>query len=314
MSRNVYLWDPACLEHDTGTHPECIARARALSPDNMIETVPHLDAPPIEPHDAVQWICELHARDYHDEIKALCGGIAGRVPMQDGDTILSPGSYGAALAAVNAVLTAADAIVTGEADNAFCAIRPPGHHALANRQMGFCLFGNVSILARYLQKHHGVGRVAIVDWDVHHGNGTQDFFYEDSSVLFISLQQFPFWPGSGSEAERGRGAGEGFTLNIPFPSHTHEPAYFAKFESIVLPALNKFKPEFMIVSAGFDAHRDDPLGELELTEAGYARMTRWLKDVADQHCAGRIVSCLEGGYNLEALQASVAAHVNALTE
>lgn len=312
--RTAYLWDAVSLDHDTGRHVECIDRARRLAPDTMRRHIPGLNHVAIDGHDAVAWISELHVRDYHDWVKRRCENEVDRSLLDHGDTVVSHQSYEAAIASVNAALTAGDLVVSGRASNAFCAMRPPGHHALPDEAMGFCLFGNVAILARYLQLHHGIGRVAIVDWDVHHGNGTQHFFYEDPSVFFVSLHQHPLWPGSGRASERGDGAGEGFTLNIPIAPFTSESDYLATFDAKVVPALDSFRPEFVIISAGFDAHVDDPLASLQLTESGFAQMTRRLNELAHRHCGGRIVSCLEGGYNLDALEGSVAAHVVALGE
>lgn len=314
MTDTAYYWDATCLEHDTGRHVECIDRARRLEPSQLRRTVPKLDPRPIIEHDAVDWICKVHVRDYHDWVRRRCETETERSLLDHGDTVVSRRSYAAAVAAVDAALTAGDAVATGRASSAFCGVRPPGHHALPDEAMGFCLFGTISILARYLQLRHGVGRVAIVDWDVHHGNGTQHFFYEDPSVFFVSLHQHPLWPGSGRASERGDGPGEGFTLNVPIPPFTPESDYLSTFEAKVLPALDVFRPEILLISAGFDAHVADPLASLQLTEAGFSQLTRWLRQLADQHCRGRIVSCLEGGYNLDAVEASVAAHVNALME
>jgi acetoin utilization deacetylase AcuC-like enzyme len=180
--------------------------------------------------------------------------------------------------------------------------------------MGFCIFANVSIAARYLREHHRVDRIAIVDFDVHHGNGTQDVFYQDGNVLFVSLHQHPLWPGTGMSDERGEGPGMGATLNIPIRPFTNESGYLETFEAQALPAVHAFRPEFLLVSAGFDAHEDDPIANLLLTEKGFGQLTRWLKEAAIEHCQERIISCLEGGYNLDALQRSVAAHVMALME
>ena len=310
MSATAYYWDALSLQHDTGPHVECIARAEFLAPEKMNGLVANLSALPVSRHDAKAWIRQVHRPEYHDFVAEACR--SGRRLLDEGDTHVCPHSYDAAIAAVDAVLTAADAVMDGSALNAFCAIRPPGHHALATRAMGFCLFGNVAILARYLQKQHRIGKVAIVDWDVHHGNGTQDIFCADPSVLFISLHQFPLWPGSGRADESGDGPGKGATLNIPVPPGTSEADYLRRFEGVVLPKLSAFRPEFLLISAGFDAHRDDPLGGLLLTEQGFAQMTNWLKGIAADTAGGRIISCLEGGYNLPALQRSVAAHVTAL--
>ena len=312
MARISYLWDPISLVHDTGAHVESIARAEHLSPERIKPQLPILDFAQVADHDAPRWIMEIHAKSYHDWVKTSCE--EGRRLLDHGDTFVCERSYEAALGSVNAALTAADLVLGDKCSAAFCAMRPPGHHALPEGAMGFCLFANISILARYLQQQHGVGKIAIVDWDVHHGNGTQAIFYEDPSVLFISLHQSPLWPGTGMASERGTGAGRGFTLNLPISPSTTEADYLARFESEVLPALREFRPEFLLVSAGFDAHRDDPLADLRLTETGYAALTRHLNEVSADFCQGRTISLLEGGYNLPALQASVIAHVQALGE
>jgi acetoin utilization deacetylase AcuC-like enzyme len=201
----------------------------------------------------------------------------------------------------------------GRIKSAFCAVRPPGHHADSRRAMGFCLFNNVAVAARYLQQHHGLDRILIVDWDVHHGNGTQEIFYEDPTVFYFSTHQYPHYPGTGTEDERGRGAGEGFTLNCPLPAGTGDHVYLEIFEKVLVPAAKGFRPDFVLISSGFDAHRDDPLAGMCLTGHGYAGMTRILRQIADLHCGGRIVSCLEGGYNLEALADSAEAHLEVLS-
>jgi acetoin utilization deacetylase AcuC-like enzyme len=311
MALTAYIWSPKTLTHDTGERVECIARTEALAPTKIRALIPQLQIAEIPVRESMPWIVRVHSPAYVNFVRDICergGGL-----LDQGDTLVSGGSFEAAIAAVDSVLTAADLLMAGKVDNAFCAVRPPGHHALPDRAMGFCVFANISILARYLQQHHGLAKVGIVDWDVHHGNGTQDIFYEDSSVLFISLHQFPLWPGTGRASERGRGAGEGFTINIPIAPGTSEAEYLARFEQCVLPAIDDFAPDVLLISAGFDAHRDDPLGGLRLTESGFACMTTQLRAVADRHCKGRIISCLEGGYNLDALQASVVAHVGALT-
>jgi len=312
MTRTAYYWDPISLQHDTGEHVETILRAERLEPEKMDRLVGGLDARQIERHDTAEWICHVHDRDYHDWVKQVCEGGGGLLDL--GDTPVSTRSYDAALASVDAALTAADAIMAGRIDNAFSAMRPPGHHALPSQAMGFCIFGNLAILVRYLQKKHGVGRIAIVDFDVHHGNGTQHVFWRDPDVFFASLHQFPLFPGSGAAHEQGDGPGMGATLNVPISPGTSEEDYLAAFEANVLPAVDDFRPEFLIVSAGFDGHVADPIAQLCLTEEGYAGMTRDLKKLADHSCRGRLISSLEGGYNLQALERSVAAHVQALME
>ncbi|MEK6709490.1 MAG: histone deacetylase, partial [Nitrospinota bacterium] len=264
----------------------------------------------LRPHGAEGWVLRVHEKAHVERVRRACD--RGPSLVDNPDTpVGGPGSFAAALAAVDAALTAADAVMAGEADNAFCAVRPPGHHALPDYSMGFCLFATISILARYLQKEHGLRRLAIVDWDVHHGNGTQAIFWRDPRVFFASLHQYPFYPGTGAAHERGE---EGNILNIPLPAGTADGAFLARFEGEVLPALARHAPEAILISAGFDAHQADPLGGLRLSEEAFARMTRGVKEVAGRCCGGRIVSLLEGGYNLDALQASVAAHLRALAE
>jgi acetoin utilization deacetylase AcuC-like enzyme len=235
----------------------------------------------------------------------------GRVSL-DPDTSMSPGSLTAAYLAAGGALVAVDAIMSRQVDHVFCAVRPPGHHAEAGRAMGFCLFNNVAIAARYVQKKHGLKRVLIVDWDVHHGNGTQHSFEDDPSVLFFSTHQYPHYPGTGRESERGRGAGEGFTLNVPMDAGEGDEEYRAIFQKSLVPAADAFKPEFVIISAGFDAHKDDPLASMGLTEEGYADLTGIVAGIAKRHAGGRILSSLEGGYHLTSLAASVDRHIQGL--
>jgi acetoin utilization deacetylase AcuC-like enzyme len=225
---------------------------------------------------------------------------------------MGPGSLAAAYLAAGGALAAVDAIQSGQVDHVFCAVRPPGHHAEAGRAMGFCLFNNVAVAARYVQKKHGLKNVLIVDWDVHHGNGTQHSFEEDPSVLFFSTHQYPHYPGTGRATERGKGSGEGFTINVPMEPGQGDDEYRAIFLKYLVPVAEKFKPEFVIISAGFDAHKDDPLANMCLTEEGYSELTRIVAGIAKRHAGGRILSSLEGGYNLSALAASVDAHIQAL--
>jgi acetoin utilization deacetylase AcuC-like enzyme len=199
-----------------------------------------------------------------------------------------------------------------QVDHVFCAVRPPGHHAETSRAMGFCLFNNIAIAARYIQKGYGLKRVLIVDWDVHHGNGTQHSFEDDPSILFFSTHQYPHYPGTGRASERGKGPGEGFTINIPMEAGEGDEEFHAIFLKSLLPAADDFKPEFVLISAGFDAHKDDPLASMGLTEAGYTDLTNIVAGIATRHAERRILSALEGGYNLRALAASVNSHIQAL--
>jgi acetoin utilization deacetylase AcuC-like enzyme len=254
----------------------------------------------------------VHPQHYIDRVRHVCaiGGV-----LDQGDTPVGPGSFDCALLAAGGLLQCCDAVMRGDVTRAFNAARPPGHHAEPDRPMGFCLFSNVAIAARYVQDTYGVKRVAIVDFDVHHGNGTQAAFDEDPSVLFISLHQHPStcYPGSGHEWDIGRGAGRGYTLNIPFDPGADDDDYLAAFESRVVPKLDDFRPEVLLISAGFDAHRDDPLAGINLSEECFEVMTRVLAAAADRHCAGRVVSNLEGGYNLRALGRSVVRHLIGLS-
>lgn len=310
MTQTAYLWDAASLKHDTGLHIESVARAERLHPDGIRGRLPGVNFPAIEKHDTVEAILRVHEPAYHDWVRELCGRGGGFLDV--GDTYVCRESYDAAVASVDAGLTGVDLVMSGRVKNAFTAMRPPGHHVLPDRAMGFCIFSNIAIAARYAQKHYGFRRVAIVDFDVHHGNGTQHMFYHDADVFFVSMHQHPLWPMSGLADERGVDAGEGTTLNLPTRPNTPEADQLDTFSRIAIPAVRQFAPEFLFISAGFDAHKDDPLGDLNLTEAGFTRMTRELMDVAADCCAGRIVSVLEGGYNLDALENCVVAHVNEL--
>jgi acetoin utilization deacetylase AcuC-like enzyme len=234
--------------------------------------------------------------------------------LDQGDTPVGPNAFEIALLSLGSLLGCCDAVISGRAKRAFSAARPPGHHAEPDRPMGFCLFSNVAIATRYLQRKHGLGKLAIVDFDVHHGNGTQACLEDDPSVLFISLHQHPrtCYPGSGFDYETGVGPGAGYTINIPFQPGADDADYLKVIESRVVPELDRFRPEALLISAGFDAHRDDPLADVNLSEEGFELMTRQLVAVADQYCQGRVISALEGGYNLRALARSVVRHLVAM--
>jgi len=225
----------------------------------------------------------------------------------DGDTITCRDSFGVGLLAVGGFLNLLDSIVAGDSQNGFALVRPPGHHALRDRAMGFCLFNTMAIGAEYLKHAHGAKKILIMDWDVHHGNGTQDAFYRDPSVLFVSTHQFPFYPGTGAVQEIGAGAGEGFTINVPLPAGCADRQYLQVFQDVIVPAAENFHPEWILVSAGFDPHRRDPLGGMGVSEQGFAAMAQTLLALADKLCDARIVFLLEGGYDLAALRDSVAA-------
>jgi acetoin utilization deacetylase AcuC-like enzyme len=223
----------------------------------------------------------------------------------DPDTVTSPRSYEAACAAVGGVLELADALLTDRIDSGIALVRPPGHHAEAGRSMGFCIFNNIAVAARYVQRRHGLKRVLIIDFDLHHGNGTQHSFYNDPSVLYMSTHQYPFFPGTGWYSEVGEKEGKGYTVNVPLASGMDDADYVHVFERIILPVSRLFQPEMVLVSAGFDIHRNDPLGGMAVTEAGFARMTRILLEIAEVACSGKLLLVLEGGYNIEALTNSV---------
>lgn len=307
-----FIYHEDYLKHKAGfMHPEHEGRLIAII-DHLKKSELWKNLLRITPSPAdTKWILKVHTADHLKSVKEKCErGIA--VLDREGDTHVCRESYAVALLAVGGVLAGIDAVMSGKVKNAFCAVRPPGHHAESSRTMGFCLFNNVAVGARYAQEKHGLKRVAIVDWDVHHGNGTQEIFYEDPSVLYISTHQYPFYPGTGSAGERGAGKGEGFTLNIPLKAETDGEEYVKLFKEKVLPALQKFKPNFLLISAGFDAHRDDPLAGILLDESTYAEITRMVTIVAEKHCEGRIVSVLEGGYDLKALPRCVEAHLREL--
>jgi acetoin utilization deacetylase AcuC-like enzyme len=311
MGRTGFVYHPDYLLHDMGPgHPESPERLRAIV--KQLEATGTLNRltriTPVKAAD--EWITTIHAPAYLNTLKAHTPA-GGRVSL-DPDTSMSSGSLNAAYLAAGGVLAAVDAIMTDQLDHAFCAVRPPGHHAEQGHAMGFCLFNNVAIAARYLQRKHGISRVLIVDWDVHHGNGTQHSFYDDPSVLFFSTHQFPHYPGTGRETERGSGAGKGLTINVPMSAGEGDEEYREVFQKVLVPAADAFKPEFVIISAGFDAHKDDPLASMGLTEDGYAELTALVSGIAKRHSRNRILSCLEGGYNLMALAASVDRHLVAL--
>jgi len=304
---------PDCKLHEMGGfHPESPARLQAIE-DQLIlsriaDLLDHCEAPQAEVAD----IRRVHTAEavalVRDNIPAADGEYGGYYPL-DGDTSLNPYSWRAALRAAGAAVAATDAVLRGEASNAFCAVRPPGHHARPSEPMGFCLFNNVAIGVRHAMEVHGLQRLAVVDFDVHHGNGTEEAFMGDSRVLMVSFFQHPFYPYSGVHPDW---ACPDNMINLPVPAYTKGEAIRALIAEKWLPALHAHKPEMIFISAGFDAHREDDLGQLGLVEDDYAWITREVMQVAKQYANGRIVSCLEGGYNLSALGRSVVAHLKVL--
>ena len=258
-----------------------------------------------------RWLETIHDGAYLDRAEETCR--AGAPILDAPDVGIGPESAAIARLAVTGALAAVDAVLTDRVDSAFAAVRPPGHHAERREAMGFCLFNTIAVAARYAQERHGRERVAILDWDVHHGNGTQHAFEADPTVLYLSLHQSPLYPGTGAAGEEGTGAGAGATLNVPLPAGCGDAEYASAFRERVLPKLQDFHPDLLLISAGFDAHAADPLAGMRVTEAGFAEWTARVAEVAETVCDGRIVSLLEGGYDLDALGRSVAAHLDALT-
>jgi acetoin utilization deacetylase AcuC-like enzyme len=302
----LLLTHDACLAHDPGPHhPESPARLKAVLAalaEPAFAKLVRREAPKA----SIEQIALVHPGDFAKRLLAA-------VPQQgyaaiDADTVLSPGSGEAALRAAGACIAAVDAVMKGEAQNAFCAVRPPGHHAEPQHAMGFCLFNNVAIAAMHARRMHKIERVAVIDFDVHHGNGTQAAFEQDGTLFYASTHQMPLYPGTGAASERGVGN----IVNAPLRPMSGSEQFREAFSTVILPALEAFGPEFVIISAGFDAHRADPLAQLMLVEADYAWATERLVEVAKNHAQGRIVSSLEGGYDLDALAESAAAHVAAL--
>jgi acetoin utilization deacetylase AcuC-like enzyme len=303
----LYLRHPLSLEHETGPHPENAARITAIEERLGLEDwhgLELVEAPAAE----LDQVLRIHPIEHIEAIERLAGDGGGMVDL---DTVVSPRSYDAALRAAGAAAHAAGRLLDGESF-AFCGLRPPGHHAERATAMGFCLFNNVAVGAAEALAA-GAERVMIVDWDVHHGNGTQDVFYEDDRVLFVSIHQSPLYPGTGDPGETGRGAGEGYTINLPVAPGAGPDDYLSLVQTVIVPVLQRFGPDLLCISAGYDAHRDDPLAECLLDSASYAGMAALLRDAAEAAGIGVLV-CLEGGYALRALADSVDATVRAFTE
>jgi len=301
----------AYTEHLTGRgHPEQPGRVTAIL-DRLKAEGLFAKAREITPRLATdEEILRCHSPDY---LRIVNEDVTeGLHRLSTGDTPISPRSLEIARLASGGLLAAVDEVLAGRVRNAFAVVRPPGHHATPKKGMGFCLFNNVAIAARHAQKKHGVGRVLIADWDVHHGNGTQDIFYEDGSVLFFDTHQHPLYPGTGAATETGKAAGTGLTINCPFPAGAGRKEIVGAFREKLVPAAEAFRPDLVLVSAGFDSRIDDPLGGFTLTDDDFAELTGIVKEIAAKHCGGRLISTLEGGYNLNGLASAAASHARAL--
>lgn len=313
MSRKtVFVHHPIYFEHKTAPgHPEAPERYSSVIDTVRSDSALYEQLVEIEPEPASQGLIQaVHTKAHFKRMEQAF--VSGEFYL-DADTVISLRSFEAACFGVGGAIAAVDAVMSAAASNAFVCVRPPGHHASDERAMGFCLFNNVAVAARYAQsRYKDVDRVAIVDWDVHHGNGTQGIFYRDPTVFFFSAHQYPWYPGTGSRGETGQGRGLGTTFNLPLRAETPAKTYRSAFEAAIEQIASKFKPDLILVSAGFDAHISDPLGQLRLEDEDFAALTRCIIDWADDACEGRIVSCLEGGYNLATLGNTVRSHLSEL--
>jgi acetoin utilization deacetylase AcuC-like enzyme len=306
MRRTGYVYDERYLLHDPGTwHPERPDRLKAIH-RNLLESELLELVVPIQPYEApLTWLERLHDPEYLRELKAACdkGQRIFKVP----DCGICKHTFDIARLAAGGVMAAVDAVLGGQVDNAFCAVRPPGHHAERNRALGFCFFNNVALGALYALENYGLERVAIIDWDVHHGNGTQHMFESDSRVFYLSLHEDPeyCYPGTGYAKEVGIGSGQGFTLNLPMPPRSGDEEYLEALQTKGFPRLREFAPQLVLISAGFDAHEQDPLAHEKMTREGYRQMGRLILDLAQETADGRLIMVLEGGYNLQALEECV---------
>jgi len=303
------VYHPIYLEHDTGMHCETASRLTTIM--SHLKNVGTMDKlVSINPQAATtEQIARVHAPSYISDVESFVKRGGGYL---DGDTVTSPASYEAAIYAAGGVITAVDAVMSNKSTYAFALVRPPGHHAVRDAAMGFCIFNNIAIAARDAIAKYNLERVLIVDFDVHHGNGTQDAFYSESSVLYFSTHQYPFYPGSGDVDEIGSGEGEGYTVDVPMPGGCGDAEYMRAFEEGLVPVTKRFKPQLILVSAGYDAHWADSISSMQVTTTGYAKMAVILKSLADELCSSKLVFALEGGYNVEALAESVDATINVL--
>lgn len=311
MNRVALVYGEVSLKHETGLHSETKQRVSA--------TIDYLRTRPLfkrlltlAPREATAAeVTLVHERSYLDALLSLPDD---EVLFLDADTMFGPGSMEAVLSAAGAVTLAVDQVKAGAIDAAFCLVRPPGHHARPARAMGFCILNNVAIGAAYAARVCGFGRVAIVDFDVHHGNGTQEMFYDSEDVLYCSVHRWPFYPGTGLPRDSGEGRGRGKTVNVPLAGGSGERAYLEALTRIILPAIREHRPGLILISAGFDAHQADPIGGMALSTASFGKITRAIAGTAREICGGKMISALEGGYNLDALAASVHSHIEALIE
>jgi len=305
------LADPVYKQHDPGAgHPERPERydavTQALSAAGLMNPAARIK-PRFATEDEIA-LCHSHA--YIQKVKQEIG--AGARQLSTGDTDVGPRSFEVALEAAGGILNAVDAVIERKARNAFCVVRPPGHHARPEQGMGFCIFNSIAIAARYAQRKHGLGKVLIADWDVHHGNGTQDIFYSDGSVLFFSTHQSPWYPGTGAAGETGDGKGKNCTINVPLPAGSGRSEIVGSFRQRLMPAAEGFRPDLVLISAGFDSRIDDPLGRFRLSDDDFAELTAIMLEIAGLHAGSRLLSVLEGGYNLSGLASGATAHVKAL--
>jgi acetoin utilization deacetylase AcuC-like enzyme len=301
--------DPIAREHLVGRpHPERPERFNVVMQALPLDRLTLLEARAATEEELLLCHAAQYLRTAQHDIEA------GYRYLSTGDTDIDNRSWDVAVHAVGGALSAVDAVMSGRARNAFCAVRPPGHHATASRGMGFCILNNIALAARYAQKRYGAERVLIVDWDVHHGNGTQEIFYTDPTVFFFSSHQWPLYPGTGRADETGEGAGEGSTMNFPFPAGSGRAEILGAVEDALMPAAEEFSPDLVLISAGFDSRVGDLLGNFTLTDRDFSDLTHRVMEIADRHAQGRVVSMLEGGYSLPGLASAAAAHVEALLE
>lgn len=306
-----FLFDERYLNHNPGIgHPEC--------PERLSVSIKYLKTLPLfnklkqlSPQKAdIEWIRTIHSKEYIERVKEYC---RQEIPFLDTQDVgISKESFEIALLAAGGALKLADEVMLGSIKNGFALLRPPGHHAENSVAMGFCLFNNIAILAKYLQKKYSIDKVLILDFDVHHGNGTQHAFYEDPSVLYVSTHQYPFYPGTGAYHETGEGKGKNTTLNCPMPRGANDDDYKFAFNNKIIPKIKEFKPDIVLISAGFDAHKEDPLANINLSIECFGWMTEKIKELAEEYAKGKIISLLEGGYNLKVLPLCIEKHISSL--